>query len=284
KWFRSRTENARGTRKPMIVALARKLLIALWRLMREGIVPDGVVLGPAQCTKDAEGTTTVSACPYACDGTPMTVRGGGIPRRPLALTPNGRMGPPLRSFAADAHDCIMVRVLGPTGYKVVARLNRAPKAGSPLIVIATALSVPSCSKPSRYGLARGKHAARLVRRPILTASARIDLSDARVGMKKRTLRSNQETDEGKRCAALANSLTKKAPYKGLGAESEEKHEPVSDIDTGVVDSLKALDPERPIREADVHLRSCYVAFVPISDIRTIVTAASGRAGAALVAT
>src|SRR2546430_7498192 len=173
----------------------------------------------------------------------MTVRGGGIPRRPLALTPNGRMGPPLRSFAADAHDCIMVRVLGPTGYKVVARLNRAPKAGSPLIVIATALSVPSCSKPSRYGLARAKHAARLVRRPILTASARIDLSDARVEMKKRTLRSNQETDEGKRCAALANSLTKKAPYKGLGAESEEKREPASDIDTGVVDGLKALDPD-----------------------------------------
>src|SRR5204863_2500268 len=57
----------------------------------------------------------------------MTVRGGGIPRRPLALTPNGRMGPPLRSFAADAHGCIMVRVLGPTGYKVVARLIRARK-------------------------------------------------------------------------------------------------------------------------------------------------------------
>src|SRR5712672_2703919 len=62
-------------------------------------------------------------------------------------------------------------------------------------------------------------------------------------MKKRTLRSNQETDEGKRCAALGNSLTKKAPYKGLGAESEEKREPVSDIDTGVVDSLKVLDPD-----------------------------------------
>ena len=30
---------------------------------------------------------------------------------------------------------------------------------------------------------------------------------------------------------------------------EEKHEPVSDIDTIVVDSLKALDPEWPIREA-----------------------------------
>src|SRR6476619_2914043 len=39
------------------------------------------------------------------------------------------------------------------------------------------------------------------------------------------------------------------PYwKGLGADSEEKHEPVSDIDAVVVDSLKALDLERPIRE------------------------------------
>jgi len=47
------------------------------------------------------------------------------------------------------------------------------------------------------------------------------------------------------------------PYwKGLGADSEEKHEPVSDIDTVVVDSLKALDPERPIREeADIEARS-----------------------------
>ena len=34
--------------QPMIVALARKLLIALWRLVREGVVPDGVVLRPAQ--------------------------------------------------------------------------------------------------------------------------------------------------------------------------------------------------------------------------------------------
>jgi transposase len=48
QWFRARTENTRGTRKPMIVALARKLLIALWRFVREGVVPDGVVLRPAQ--------------------------------------------------------------------------------------------------------------------------------------------------------------------------------------------------------------------------------------------
>src|SRR5437016_2228569 len=48
RWFQARTENSRGTRKTMIVALARKLLIALWRLVREGVVPDGVVLRPAQ--------------------------------------------------------------------------------------------------------------------------------------------------------------------------------------------------------------------------------------------
>ena len=40
------------------------------------------------------------------------------------------MGPPLRSFAADAYDCIMVWVLGSTGYKVVARLI-APASGLP---------------------------------------------------------------------------------------------------------------------------------------------------------
>ena len=38
--------------------------------------------------------------------------------------------------------------------------------------------------------------------------------------------------------------------RALVPSSEEKHEPVSDIDTVVVDSLKALDPEWPIREAD----------------------------------
>src|SRR5262245_54143226 len=48
QWYRARTENARGVRKPMIVALARKLLIALWRFVWQGVVPDGVVLRPAQ--------------------------------------------------------------------------------------------------------------------------------------------------------------------------------------------------------------------------------------------
>ena len=47
QWYRQRTANAPATRKPMIVALARKLLIALWRFAREGVVPEGVRLRAA---------------------------------------------------------------------------------------------------------------------------------------------------------------------------------------------------------------------------------------------
>ena len=48
RWYRARTENARpGARKTMIVALARKLLIALWRLVTTGETPQGVTLRPA---------------------------------------------------------------------------------------------------------------------------------------------------------------------------------------------------------------------------------------------
>src|SRR5260221_1485 len=41
----------------------------------------------------------------------MTIRGGGHPKQAMVLTPVSRMGPPPRSFAADAHGCIMVRSL-----------------------------------------------------------------------------------------------------------------------------------------------------------------------------
>jgi transposase len=48
KWFRARTADRRGgTRKTMIVALARKLLIALWRMTMTGEVPSGVILRQA---------------------------------------------------------------------------------------------------------------------------------------------------------------------------------------------------------------------------------------------
>src|SRR6516162_622140 len=48
KWYRARTADARGvTRKTMIVALARKLLIVLWRLATTGEVPEGLALRAA---------------------------------------------------------------------------------------------------------------------------------------------------------------------------------------------------------------------------------------------
>ena len=58
------------------------------------------------------------------------------------------------------------------------------------------------------------------------------------------------------------------PYwKGLGADSEEKHEPASDIDTALMDSLKVLDPDGPIREADITKPSSLVRFVPKAVVR-----------------
>ena len=48
RWYRARTADARGgTRKTMIVALARKLLVALWRFVTTGETPEGIVLRPA---------------------------------------------------------------------------------------------------------------------------------------------------------------------------------------------------------------------------------------------
>ena len=45
QWYQRQTADARGgTRKTMIVALARKLLVALWRLVTTGEIPEGVVL------------------------------------------------------------------------------------------------------------------------------------------------------------------------------------------------------------------------------------------------
>jgi len=44
RWFKNRTANSQRSRKPMIVALARKLIIALWRYVNTGVVPDGFKL------------------------------------------------------------------------------------------------------------------------------------------------------------------------------------------------------------------------------------------------
>jgi len=57
--------------------------------------------------------------------------------------------------------------------------------------------------------------------------------------------------DGKAAQKIVPPRPRIPSWKGLSADSEEKREPVSDIDTIVVDSLKVLDPNRPIREADI---------------------------------
>ncbi len=47
QWYQARTDDTRKSRKTFIVALARKLLIALWRMVTTGEMPEGVVLRPA---------------------------------------------------------------------------------------------------------------------------------------------------------------------------------------------------------------------------------------------
>ena len=67
----ARTEGVKGARKTtMIVALARKLLIALWRMVTTGEVPAGVSLRPVSLTADSpdaepEGAETQVSAPGA---------------------------------------------------------------------------------------------------------------------------------------------------------------------------------------------------------------------------
>ena len=48
RWFRERAGGTGGRmRKVMIVALARRLLIALWRFATQGVLPEGAVMKPS---------------------------------------------------------------------------------------------------------------------------------------------------------------------------------------------------------------------------------------------
>ncbi len=45
QWFHERTQGQKGRiRRTMIVALARKLAIALWRYLETGLIPEGAVV------------------------------------------------------------------------------------------------------------------------------------------------------------------------------------------------------------------------------------------------
>lgn len=47
RWFRERVRDIKGRiRRIAIVALARKLMVALWRYLTTGVIPTGAVLRP----------------------------------------------------------------------------------------------------------------------------------------------------------------------------------------------------------------------------------------------
>jgi len=66
--------------------------------------------------------------------------------------------------------------------------------------------------------------------------------------------------DGKAAQEIVSAPSSKPMMEGPCADSEEKHEPASDIDTVLVDSLKVLDPNRPIREADIELADHQALF------------------------
>src|SRR5580704_6026155 len=61
----------------------------------------------------------------------LTIRGGGKPYSNMALDADRKNGPAARSFAADAHDCIMVRIKRPYRIQVCGTKMR-PKWRAPL--------------------------------------------------------------------------------------------------------------------------------------------------------
>ena len=60
------------------------------------------------------------------------IRGGGAPNKGLALEPLFRLDPPPRSFAADAHGCIMVWPLWTDRIQGCGAMTRAPDGELPL--------------------------------------------------------------------------------------------------------------------------------------------------------
>jgi hypothetical protein len=111
----------------------------------------------------------------------------------LASTPPLRMGPPPRSFAADAHACIMVRVTATHRIQGCGASASCPTASSPR------MCHPDHSQPAAVlGSIKARpgtteRAAQAERRPALTAPVRAGLRHVWVGAKKRDFKSNKET-------------------------------------------------------------------------------------------
>src|SRR5882672_11448711 len=97
-------------------------------------------------------------------------------KQAMVLKPDSRMGPPPRSFAADAHDCIMVRSLRTYRIQGCGAMIRA-RWQAPLWPSSRLQpACPPCSGLSRRGLETTERAARAERRPPLTGPVRVGLN------------------------------------------------------------------------------------------------------------
>jgi hypothetical protein len=93
QWYRGRTEDVGGKRKrTMIVALARKLLIALWRLVTIGEIPVGVALRTVSlepCDRTgAEIIPSFGILRALAQRSLIMIRDGGDPNTAMASKPS----------------------------------------------------------------------------------------------------------------------------------------------------------------------------------------------------
>src|SRR6478672_9018182 len=93
----------------------------------------------------------------------LTIRGGGNRQLTWHTMPTKRMGPAARSFAADAHDCIMVRIQTDLPNTSVRREEMRPMASSPRIEHAD-INRRHQTLKLRKGPSRGSSSLRVLRR------------------------------------------------------------------------------------------------------------------------
>jgi hypothetical protein len=125
---------------------------------------------------------------------------------------------PLRAHYVKA--CVKVREY-PDGTLAVfhgpRRIARYDAEGAELLVVSTAGSLTPCSPPSRRGLAAAEFAARVSRRPALTAAAAGVPAPARVG----TWRNRGVTTAG---TQRSETMSQSKYYVGLGTPTLEDFE------------------------------------------------------------
>src|SRR5713101_2043188 len=146
----------------------------------------------------------------------MTIRGGGHPKQAMVLKPVSRMGPPPRSFAADAHDCIMVRSLRTYRIQGCGAMIRARWQSSPLIIVQTTTSVaavlgPVKARPGNDGACGQGRATADLDRPCARRPQHVCGS----GRRKRDSKSNKETGMKEVESGVKYMLDFNSPIQGL---------------------------------------------------------------------